>query len=84
MPQPSRLTGDRPEQLAEDAPIIVARFSEITLKGRNRSQFEKRMAENAVIHLKDHGQFRVKREPARLTVSGEEDPRRRSGGRAPA
>ena len=54
--------------------MIVARFSEITLKGRNRSSFEKRMERNAVLHLKGHGDWRVRRTPARLVVGGDGDP----------
>ena len=53
---------------------IVARFSEITLKGKNRSQFEKQMARNAQLHLRPHGTWKIRREHARLIVQGGEDP----------
>ena len=54
------------------APAIVARFSEITLKGRNRGFFARRMAQNAALHLREHGGFRLRRENARLVIEGEE------------
>lgn len=53
------------------ASMIVARFSEITLKGRNRPAFEKRMAENAARHLSAFGPWRVERQHARLALKGE-------------
>ena len=49
----------------QPSPLIIARFSEITLKGRNRSFFEKRMERNAALHLRAHGPWRIKRERAR-------------------
>jgi thiamine biosynthesis protein ThiI len=53
--------------------MIVARFSEITLKGRNRASFERRMERNAVLHLNGHGDWRIKHMRARLVVSGDGD-----------
>lgn len=55
------------------APLIVARFSEITLKGLNRPSFEKRMERNAALHLEPHGPWKIRRERARLVLSGGED-----------
>ena len=62
-----------PQPSASTSPVIIARFSEITLKGRNRPDFEKRMARNAVLHLAAHGPWRIRRERARLVVTGGED-----------
>ena len=55
-------------------PTLIARYSEITLKGRNRSQFEKQLADNAALHLKPHGIYKVKRGRAQLRVECEGDP----------
>ena len=66
-------TPEAPQE-AGPAKTIVARFSEITLKGRNRPSFEKRMERNAALHLAGHGKWKVRRSYARLTVSGEGDP----------
>jgi len=52
---------------------IIVRLSETTLKGRNRSQFEKRVAQNVAAHLKPLGVFSVRRERARLTITGDAD-----------
>lgn len=52
---------------------IIARFSEITLKGGNRGFFEKQIAKNAALHLKDHGKFSVIKRHARLEIIGEEN-----------
>ncbi|MCZ6646287.1 MAG: tRNA 4-thiouridine(8) synthase ThiI [SAR324 cluster bacterium] len=57
----------------QPTPLIIARFSEITLKGRNRAFFEKRMERNAALHLRPHGPWRIRRERARLVVNGGED-----------
>jgi len=38
---------------------VIVRFSEITLKGRNRRQFERRMRENIALHLRPLGAYRV-------------------------
>jgi tRNA uracil 4-sulfurtransferase len=54
-------------------PSILVRFSEITLKGKNRFRFEARMARNIGLHLKPHGTFRMNRSNARMTVSGQGD-----------
>jgi tRNA uracil 4-sulfurtransferase len=54
-------------------PSILVRYSEITLKGKNRSRFEDRMAQNIGLHLKPHGKFRMARSHARMTVSGQGD-----------
>jgi thiamine biosynthesis protein ThiI len=51
-------------------PRLIVRLSETTLKGRNRSTFEQRMANNAIAHLRPHGKYVVRRELARLTVNG--------------
>ncbi len=51
-------------------PCLIVRFSETTLKGRNRSHFEQRMAKNIATHLAPHGEFALKRELARMTVNG--------------
>ena len=61
-------------ETTSNQPQIVGRFSEITLKGKNRSQFEKQIARNAKLHLKDHGPWQVRREHARLVITGGEDP----------
>ena len=50
-------------------PCLIVRFSETTLKGGNRSLFEKRMVENIKAHLRPHGRFSVSREMARVTIS---------------
>lgn len=47
---------------------LIVRFSETTLKGGNRSFFERRMAENIKLHLKPHGKFKMTREMARVTL----------------
>ena len=47
---------------------LLVRFSETTLKGRNRGAFERRMTENIAVHLKPHGKFRILRERARATI----------------
>jgi len=52
---------------------ILVRFSEITLKGKNRHRFEERMARNIGLHLKPHGKYRMHRSSARMTVGGEGD-----------
>jgi thiamine biosynthesis protein ThiI len=52
---------------------ILVRFSEITLKGKNRYRFEDRMARNIGLHLKPYGKFRMSRGSARMTVAGEGD-----------
>ncbi len=52
---------------------ILVRFSEITLKGKNRYRFEDRMARNIGLHLKPHGRFRMNRGNARMAVSGDGD-----------
>ncbi|MDH5752390.1 MAG: tRNA 4-thiouridine(8) synthase ThiI [Deltaproteobacteria bacterium] len=52
---------------------IIVRLSETALKGRNRSLFEKRMAQNISRHLAPLGKFRMKRDLARLTISPAED-----------
>lgn len=52
---------------------ILVRFSEITLKGKNRYRFEERMARNIGLHLKPHGKYRMRRSSARMTVGGEGD-----------
>ncbi len=52
---------------------ILVRFSEITLKGKNRYRFEERMARNIRLHLKPHGKYRMGRSSARMTVGGEGD-----------
>ena len=62
-----------PQPSASTSPLIIARFSEITLKGLNRPDFEKRMARNAVLHLAAHGPWRIRRERARLVATGGED-----------
>jgi tRNA uracil 4-sulfurtransferase len=49
---------------------LIVRLSETTLKGRNRSTFEQRMANNIIAHLRPHGTFRLKRQLARFTVNG--------------
>ena len=54
-------------------PSILVRFSEITLKGKNRFRFEARMARNIGLHLKPHGAFQMSRSNARMTVSGQGD-----------
>ena len=53
-------------------PCLIVRFSETTLKGGNRSRFEKRMVENIATHLKPHGNYLLKREMARLVVGEQE------------
>lgn len=53
---------------------LIVRYSEITLKGRNRPQFEKQLSDNVKRHLKSHGRFRVRRGQARLLVEWEDDP----------
>lgn len=53
-------------------PRLIVRLSETTLKGRNRSAFEQRMARNVAAHLAPHGSYRVQRQLARLTVNGGE------------
>ncbi|HKI99605.1 MAG TPA: tRNA uracil 4-sulfurtransferase ThiI [bacterium] len=54
-------------------PCLIVRLSETTLKGRNRSTFEQRMANNIVAHLRPHGTYRLKRQLARFTVNGGAD-----------
>ena len=54
-------------------PCLIVRLSETTLKGRNRSTFEQRMANNVTAHLRPHGAFRLKRQLARLTIIGAGD-----------
>jgi len=52
---------------------ILVRFSEITLKGKNRYLFEARMARNIGLHLEPHGKFSMSRGSARMTVGGAGD-----------
>ena len=54
-------------------PCLVIRLSETSLKGRNRSMFERRMAENIAAHLVPHGTYRVRRQLARVEVTGATD-----------
>jgi len=54
-------------------PSLLVRFSEITLKGKNRYRFEDRMVRNIGLHLKPHGAFQMNRSNARMTVSGNGD-----------
>ncbi len=51
-------------------PCLIVRFSETTLKGRNRAMFEQRMVQNIGAHLQSHGDYRLHRQFARLTVNG--------------
>jgi len=55
-------------------PCLIVRYSETTLKGGNRSFFEKRMAENIAAHLKSQGRFALRRERARMTILGKGGP----------
>ncbi len=52
---------------------LVVRFSEITLKGRNRHLFEGRMARNIALHLKPHGDYAISRQHARMEIGGAGD-----------
>lgn len=56
------------------AQSLIVRYSEITLKGRNRAVFERQLVNNVVRHLKPHGNYRVRRHNARLLVQGDGDP----------
>lgn len=51
-------------------PSIIVRLSETTLKGRNRNQFEKRVAQNIRSHLAPHGEYHFQRDMARITING--------------
>ena len=53
---------------------IVVRFSEVTLKGRNRPLFERQMVRNVSRHLDGHGEFRLQRDSARLVVELNQPP----------
>lgn len=50
-------------------PCLIVRFSETTLKGKNRSLFEQRMVDNIRAHLKPHGKYSLSRDMARVTIS---------------
>lgn len=52
---------------------LVVRFSEVTLKGKNRHVFEARMARNIAQHLKEQGEFALQRQRARLEIGGPGD-----------
>ena len=49
---------------------VVVRFSEITLKGKNRRWFETRMAQNIAQHLRPLGDYALNRQHARMEVAG--------------
>jgi thiamine biosynthesis protein ThiI len=49
---------------------LVIRFSEITLKGRNRHLFEGRMAKNIALHLRSQGEYKLTRQHARMEIAG--------------
>ena len=53
---------------------IVVRFSEVTLKGRNRPLFERQMVRNVSRHLDAHAEFRLQRDSARLVVELNQPP----------
>ncbi|HEX7926431.1 MAG TPA: THUMP domain-containing protein, partial [bacterium] len=52
---------------------VVVRFSEITLKGKNRHLFEARMAKNIALHLRGQGDYTLRRQHARMEVAGPGD-----------
>ena len=52
---------------------LIVRFSEITLKGRNRAQFERQLLRNVSRHLETAGEFHVEQGAARLDISGSGD-----------
>ena len=47
---------------------IVIRYSEIGIKGRNRRNFENRLAQNIRMHLKSSGENTVRRRLGRLEI----------------
>jgi thiamine biosynthesis protein ThiI len=51
-------------------PCLIVRFSETTLKGRNRALFESRMVRNIAEHLNAVGAYTYRRDFARLTIDG--------------
>ena len=53
---------------------LIVRYSEITLKGKNRHLFEKQMAENIRRHLKAYGPYPVEKQHARVLVDPSHDP----------
>jgi thiamine biosynthesis protein ThiI len=52
---------------------LVVRFSEVTLKGKNRYLFEARMAKNIALHLRTQGDYTLTRQHARMEVGGAGD-----------
>jgi thiamine biosynthesis protein ThiI len=52
---------------------LVVRFSEVTLKGRNRHVFEARMARNIALHLREQGRYTLTRQRARMEIAGPGD-----------
>lgn len=52
---------------------LIVRFSEITLKGRNRARFERQLVRNVTRHLDGVGAYRVRHGNARLDITGEGD-----------
>jgi tRNA uracil 4-sulfurtransferase len=72
-PSPAGIVPRQRPVLPMQEPCLIVRLSETTLKGRNRSTFEQRMANNVIAHLRPHGTFKLKRELARITVNGGAD-----------
>ena len=52
---------------------VMCRYSEIGLKGRNRSDFERRLARNLKRTLRELRPFRLTREKGRIFLAAEED-----------
>ena len=52
----------------ETAPVVVARYGELWLKGKNRTEFERRLVKNVRHALRDLGDVRVQRDQAQLIL----------------
>lgn len=55
-------------------PVVIARYGEISLKGKNRSDFERRLRRSVAMAMRGHPHQDVERPRGRIMVRGASDP----------